>query len=269
MMSDSTAVILGILEGLTEFIPVSSTGHLILLGSALGAQGPAAETFEIFIQLGAILAVVALYFRRFWGLLPRSESQRQNSFCGWRGISLMAVACLPAFVLGALFGSKLKEYLFNPLSVAVALIFGGIAMVFVEKRLSHRARITDVDGIGYTEALCIGLFQCVAMWPGMSRSASTIIGGMVVGLQRTVAAEFSFLVAVPVMTAATCYDLLKSLSFLSFDDARAFIIGFIVSFVVALVAIRFFIRLLGTWTLCPFAYYRIVLGVVVLAVLGL
>lgn len=267
MLSDTTAVILGVLEGLTEFIPVSSTGHLILLGHVIDAHGPVAETFEIFIQLGAILAVVFLYFKRFVGLVRFSDADPHNRFSGLSGISLLLVACLPAFILGGLFGSKIKQYLFNPHTVALALICGGVIMFLVEKR-SGRARIHQLEKIGYTEALLIGICQCVSMWPGFSRSASTIVGGMLVGLERRVAAEFSFLVAVPVMTAAVGYDLLKSLSFLSFNDVRAFAIGFVVSFITAIIAIRFFMRLLATWTLKPFAIYRIVLGVLVLGILG-
>lgn len=265
-MSDIVnGVWLGILEGLTEFIPVSSTGHLILLDEVIAFQNKNAETFEIFIQLGAILAVVVLYFKRFTGLLNFTDNSASR-FNGWLGIRKLFIACLPAFILGFLFHEIIKEYLFNSVTVAVALIVGGVIMIWIERK-KLQPRVNQVEAISLTKCFYIGLFQCFALWPGMSRSGSTIIGGMLVGLNRTVAAEFSFLVAVPVMVVAVGYDMLKSFQSLYSDDLVLFAVGFIVSFVVALVAIKFFISILQRYTLVGFGYYRIILGIIVLIAL--
>ena len=259
------AVILGIIEGLTEFIPVSSTGHLILSSSVLQFNSALDGTFEIFIQLGAILAVVVLYPSRFYGLIPDGNLQpREDSFKGTSGLLKLFLACIPAFVLGFLFHKAIKSYLFFPLPVAAALITGGIIMVLIERQ-KRNARYETVESLPYKTCFLIGVFQCFALWPGMSRSASTIIGGMLLGLRRDIAAEFSFLVAVPVMAAAVSYDFLKSYQDLTGDHFMLLGIGFVVSFVTAVVAIKFFIRLLNTWTLAPFGIYRIILGVIVVA----
>jgi undecaprenyl-diphosphatase len=262
------AALLGVVEGLTEFIPVSSTGHLILVSHALGLEGPVIATFEIFIQLGAILAVVVLYRERFRALLefsvPRaSDLLAVSSFRGPYGLFRLALAAAPLFVLGALFGSTIKTLLFNPTSVAFALMVGGVLLLFVE-RFAARARVQKLEEITPKMALQVGLFQCLALWPGMSRSGSTIFGGVLLGMSRTAAAEFSFLVAVPVMFVATGVDLMKNISVLSSADVPAFAVGFVVSFVTALFAVKFFISMLGRVSLAPFAWYRIAAGALVL-----
>jgi undecaprenyl-diphosphatase len=267
-LSLAEAALLGVVEGLTEFIPVSSTGHLILTSHALGLEGPVVATFEIFIQLGAILAVVVLYRDRFRALLefsiPRvADLLAVNSFRGPYGLFRLGLAVTPLFILGALFGSKIKELLFNPTTVAWALIVGGILLLTVE-RFASRARVQTLEEISPKMALQIGLFQCLALWPGMSRSGSTIFGGVLLGMSRKTAAEFSFLVAVPVMVVATGADLIKNFSVLGSGDIAAFAVGFIVSFVTALFAVKFFISLLGRVSLAPFAWYRIAVGVAVL-----
>ncbi len=224
-----------------------------------------ADTFDVFIQLGAILAVVFLYFDRFKALLDfkAAASPQIVGLRGINGIIKLGVTCLPAFILGALFHHQIKERLFFPGPVAAALVFGGIAMILIE-RFWKKHPVGNLDQITLKQCLGIGLFQCLALWPGMSRSASTIIGGMLLGLERGIAAEFSFLVAVPIMCAAVGFDMLKSIHFLHASDVPIFAVGFIVSFVVAIVSIKFFIGVLNKITLAPFGWYRIALGALVL-----
>ncbi len=259
-------VVLGLIEGITEFLPVSSTGHLILAGHALNFTGVRAESFEIFIQLGAIIAVVLLYWRRFLGLLDFKTSS-VTEFRGFPGLIKIAAACAPAFVLGALSHDAIKEHLFSPFTVALGFVMGALLIIFVE-RIFRRGRTIVLEALTVRQCIGIGFFQCLALWPGMSRSASTIIGGMLVGASRSVAAEFSFIVAVPVMFAATLLDLYKSLPFLTVADIPLFATGFIVSFLSALLAIRVFIRFVGNNSLVPFAYYRLILGIVIIIALG-
>jgi undecaprenyl-diphosphatase len=259
------AVILGILEGVTEFIPVSSTGHLSLLSVYLGFDGEKTNTFNIFIQLGAILAVVFLYFRRFLELLRiKGSDLKAEGFSGYTGLAKLGLACVPAFVLGFLFYDRIKELLKSPLPVALALIVGGILMILVERGVK-KVSISRLEDVTYLQSLGVGIFQCLALWPGMSRSGSTIIGAMLLGFHRQVAAEFSFLLAVPVMCAAVGYELLKSASSLTVSDIPLFSVGFIISFIVAMLAIKFFIGMLGRFSLRPFAYYRIIIGLIVIA----
>lgn len=262
-LSFFAAIVLGIVEGLTEFLPISSTGHMILVGQAIGVSGGVVETFEIFIQLGAILAVMLLYRDRFFKLLDFSANCG-NEFRGQRGILLLSVACMPAFVFGFLLHKYIKENLFSTTTVAAALIVGAIMILIVEHRCGNKKNILQLKQINVKSALVIGLFQCLALWPGMSRSASTIIGGLVCGLDRKLAAEFSFLVAVPVMFAAVGYDLLKSYATLSIDHLPIFAVGFVVAFLSGVIAVKAFIKLLSRFTLLPFAYYRIAIGVLVL-----
>jgi len=250
------AILLGIVEGLTEFLPVSSTGHLIVLGDLLGFRGETSETFEIFIQLGAILAVVVLERRRFLDLL---RTGRPRGFAGPRGCALLLTTTLPALVAGALVHDWIKDNLFGPATVAWALALGGLALLVVE-RFRPATTLRDVDGLGYRQALAIGLFQCLSLWPGVSRSGATIVGGLVCGLERRTAAHYSFLAAVPVMAAATLYDLMKSWSHLGSQDIAPFAVGFVVAFLSACAAIRWFLTLLGRHTLRPFAWYRIVIA---------
>ena len=253
MVELSYAVMLGIVEGLTEFIPVSSTGHLIVAGYLLGFEGPKAATFEIFIQLGAILAVVFLYkdhFRRMCTLRPL------RGFAGRR-----------ALVLGAGAHRFIKAYLFTPASVAVGLGLGGIGILLMEQFLP-RVKKSGLDVLSHGDAVVVGFFQCLALWPGMSRSACTIVGGMAIGIERQTAAQYSFLAAVPIIFAATVFDLYKTLPILQGSDVPVFGSGFVVSFMAAWSAIKFFLRFLGSHTLKPFGWYRIILALGILWLLA-
>ena len=254
------AVVLGIVEGLTEFIPVSSTGHLIIVGHLLGFEGPKASTFEVFIQLGAILAVVVLYRKRFKRLCTFGKS---DGFTGLNGIFLLSLTTLPALALGAVAHGLIKTYLFRPATVAFGLGIGGIGIIVVERHLP-RVRKSGIDSLNWEDALAVGFCQCLALWPGVSRSASTILGGMAVGIERETAAQYSFLAAVPVMFAATIFDLYKSLRFLDGSDLPTFFIGFVVSFIAACFAVKCFIRFLMSHTLEAFGWYRIVAALAVL-----
>ena len=254
------AIVLGIVEGLTEFIPVSSTGHLILVGNLLGFVGDKAASFEVAIQLGAILSVIVLYRHRFLGLIPRAESFPSHSALeGWSGLWRITLATLPALVVAFLARRVIKEQLFTPTAVTWALAVGGLGILIAE-RFVFRRRSISLEALTLTQALGIGLFQILALWPGTSRAAATIVGGMLLGLDRKGAAEFSFLIAVPIMLAATGYEVLKMGSFLTAQDVAQLLVGFFVSFVVALMAVTTFIRLLTRWTLVPFAWYRIVVA---------
>ena len=263
------AGLLGIVEGVTEYLPISSTGHLVLFGDLIGFSGPKAEFFDVFIQLGAILAVVILYFRRFLCLLELRELQIKSfGFQGMTGIAKLMVASVPALFSGALLHSAIKAHLFSSLTVACALIVGAFIMIAVERR-KIEARVLSLEAITFTQAFFIGVAQCFALWPGMSRSACTIVGGLLCGLERRVAAEFSFLVAVPVMAAAVLYDTYKNYRLLEMSDIGLFAVGFVVSFITAVIAIKAFIALLQKFSLLPFAWYRIALGILVLAIMAL
>lgn len=256
------AIILGIVQGLTEFLPVSSSGHLILTNALIGEDSPRIKTFEIVIQLGSILAVVLLYRKRFFALFfppILSGGMAPGGFSGFRGLLLLFLTCLPASILGLLAHSVIKDKLFNPSSVALALVVGAIAMLLVERRQSPPA-VTSIDEITPRMALCIGLCQCFSLWPGFSRSASTIMGGMLMGARRDVAAEYSFIAAVPIMFAATSFDLYKSIDILNVGDIPFFLLGMSVSLAVALFAIKAFMGLVGRISLRPFAWYRLALA---------
>jgi undecaprenyl-diphosphatase len=253
------AVLLGIVEGLTEFIPVSSTGHLIIAGDLLGFTGEKASSFEVAIQLGAILSVVFLYWRTFVGLIPagsRSAISKSN-LEGWPGLWRIGAATLPALLVGYAARHIIKEKLFTPEAVTLALAVGGVAILLAE-RLVRGRRSKPLETITLPQAFGVGLFQVLALWPGTSRAAATIIGGMLLGLDRKSAAEFSFLIAVPIMFAATGYEVVKMRELFVFRDTLQFGIGFIVSFVVALLAVRGFLRFLERGKLTPFAWYRMV-----------
>lgn len=267
------AFILGIVEGLTEFLPVSSTGHLILVAEWLGFAGERAETFEIFIQLGAILAVLWLYRRRFWGLA--CDGLRGRALwprAGTRGLTLahLAVACAPAFVMGALLHSSIKAHLFSSRPVVVGLVAGGILMLVAERWAGWRTgpRAANLDEVTLLQALAVGCVQCLALWPGFSRSGATISGGLLAGLERRTATELSFVVAVPVMIVATLYDLWRSWRLLDATFALTLGVGAIVSFAVAWVAVVGFLRLVERFSLVPFAVYRFVLAAVLVLVLA-
>ncbi len=250
------AVILGIVQGLTEFLPVSSSGHLIITSAFLGIDDARIKTFEVVIQFGSILAVVALYWSRFWGLLFPQAGTR---FSGPRGLFLLFLTCLPASLLGLFAHSFIKAKLFNPLSVALALAVGACIMLLVE-RMKPRVRYTELDEVTPALALGVGLCQCLSLWPGFSRSASTIMGGMLLGARRSLAAEYSFIAAVPIMVAATGYDLYKARDVLSGADIPFFLVGSVVSFFAALGAIKVFVGLVRRISLAPFAWYRLALA---------
>ncbi|MDR2727210.1 MAG: undecaprenyl-diphosphate phosphatase [Deltaproteobacteria bacterium] len=248
-------LVLGAVEGLTEFLPVSSTGHLIIVGDLLDFTGDKAKVFEIVIQFGAILAVVWLYRERFFDLIRSRPGVR---FAGMRGLTLLFLTTLPPGLLGLALHDAIKG-LFNPASVAVSLAVGGVCMLLVEGR-SEPDRVGSLDTLTPGLALAIGCFQCLALWPGFSRSAATIMGGMLLGVRRTVAAEYSFLAAVPLLSAATAYSLLRNRHLLSLEDVPLFAWGGLFSFVFALLAVKGFIGLLGRVTLRPFAWYRLALA---------
>ncbi|GFR34442.1 undecaprenyl-diphosphate phosphatase [Thermobrachium celere] len=256
------AIILGIIEGLTEFLPVSSTGHLIIANKYISFTGNFANVFDVVIQVGAILAVM-LYFKD--KIFPKFEDKRQarRVFRLWYKV---VVGFLPAAVLGFLLDDYIEEHFFNPRTVAYALIFGAILLLFAEARLK-RIKVDDVDEMTYKDALGVGLFQCLALWPGMSRSASTIIGGLFLGLSREVSAEFSFFLALPTIIGASVLKLFKSgLMFTPYEWLVLFV-GTFVSFVVALIVIAAFMSYIKKRKLAPFAYYRIILGIIVLLLL--
>ncbi|ASS74100.1 undecaprenyl-diphosphatase [Tumebacillus algifaecis] len=253
-----TALIMGLIEGLAEFLPISSTGHLILTGELLDFHGEAAKTFEIFIQLGAILAATVLYWKRILGLFgirgAKTPKYKINLLHVFLGI-------LPAMILGLIFHDFIKDVLFSPETVVVGLVAGGVLMILAEWYGDKREiKAPTIDDITYRQALTIGLFQCLAMWPGFSRSGSTMSGGLMFGVHRKAAADFSFFIAIPMMVGATGLDLFKSWDHLSSNDIGYFAVGFITSFVVALFAMVGFLKLLERVKLVPFAIYRFILA---------
>jgi len=267
------AIILGIVEGITEFLPISSTGHLILAGDMLNFTGDKAKTFEVFIQLGAILAVVWMYRERIISAFKGREVKHPNSQTAETTLKILVtryallvtifIAFLPAAFLGLLTHSLIKHYLFNPLTVAFALISGGIAMLIIE-RIVRTPVVMDMDEVSLKRALGIGLAQTLSLFPGVSRAGATIMGAMCFGLERKTATEFSFFLAIPTMFAATSYDLLKNLHNLSLSDIPVFAVGFIVSFFSALLVIKAFLGFVARHTFNSFAIYRIVFGTVIL-----
>ncbi len=260
------AFILGVVEGLTEFLPVSSTGHMIIVGSWLGFDDEKAKTFEVIIQLGSILAVVVMFWRRLFGLIGIHFGAVPHERRGSDRLKLghILLAMIPAVVLGLVFHSTIKS-LFNPQNVMYALIVGGFLLLAAEWLKPKTPRAGGLDDITYRQAFMIGCFQCLALWPGFSRSGATISGGMLVGVSRYAASEFSFILAVPMMMGATVLDLYKSWHFLSLADVPMFAVGFITAFLVALVAIKTFLKLIKRISFVPFAIYRFfVAGVVYL-----
>jgi len=259
------AFILGVVEGLTEFIPVSSTGHMIIVGELLGFTGPTAASFEVVIQLGSILAVVVVFWRRLFGLIGIHFGQApQHEGTSTRRLTLghIILAMIPAVVLGLAFHSWIKT-LFEAKNVMYALIAGGVLLLAAEWFKPKKAKAEGLDDVTYLQAFLIGCFQCLALWPGFSRSGSTIAGGMLLGVSRFAASEFSFILAVPMMIGATGLDLYKSMDFLTWADFPMFSVGFVTAFVVALIAIKTFLALIKRISFVPFAIYRfIVAGVV-------
>ena len=257
------ALILGIIEGLTEFIPVSSTGHLILFGDILGFKGPPGKVFEIVIQLGAIFAVCWLYRSKIIsttvGTLKRNPQDIKFA------VGLF-VAFIPAMILGALLHDYIKTVLFNPFNVSVALIVGGIIILLVEK-LKPTTTKNKIEEFSLPLFFKIGLCQCLALIPGTSRSGATIIGALLLGVERKAAAEFSFFLAIPTMFAATAYDVYKNFENLSFDGMQIIAVGFIAAFISAILVVKFVIGFISKHGFAPFAIYRILLGAVMLYLL--
>jgi len=253
------AAILGIVEGLTEFLPVSSTGHLIVAGQLLHFNDDKGKVFEIAIQLAAILAVVWVYRQRLGHVvasLKREPTARKFTLN-------LIVAFMPAAVLGLLFLKEIKAYLFNPLVVATAFIVGGLLILWAERR-QHVIRAETVDDMTWQDALKVGFAQSLAMIPGTSRSGATIIGGLFFGLSRQAATEFSFFLAIPTMFAATLYDVYKHRALFSVTDLPLFAVGSAVSFISALICVRWLLRYIASHDFTPFAWYRIAFGAIVL-----
>lgn len=254
------SIVMGIVEGVTEFLPVSSTGHLILAGHVLDFLGKEKrDVYEIFIQLGAILAIVWEYRARVVSVVQGAAQPGP----GRRLLINLSVAALPLLIIGKLFGEHIKSALFNPTTVAVTFILGGVIILWAEKRL-HAVRYATLDDIQPKPALWVGLAQCLALVPGTSRSGATIIGGLFLGLSRQTATEFSFLLGVPVLGIASIYSLIKHWHALDANDLGLFAVGFVTSFVFALVAVRALLRFLVSHTFVVFAWYRIAFGLFVL-----
>jgi len=257
------AIILGLIEGLTEFLPVSSTAHQILAADLLGFNVPGWDAFVVMIQLGAILAIVVLYFSKLWHVLVTLPTDRKSQLFA-AGI---IIAFLPAVALGVLFHSQIKELLFAPLPIAIALIVGGLVIIVVERNLP-RVKYTEADGLPLSVCLKIGVLQCLAMIPGTSRSGATIIGALLLGVERKAAAEFSFFLAIPTMLGAFVYDLYKNWSVFDADSAMLIGAGSIAAFLSAVVVVRWALGFIARHGFTPFAWYRIALGGVILAALA-
>lgn len=255
------AAIMGIVEGLTEFLPISSTGHLILAGALLGFDDAKARVFDIAIQTGAIFAVILVYWQKIQSTivaLPRQTKARRFALN-------VLIGFLPAVVLGLLFGKAIKANLFTPTVVATTFIIGGFIILWAEKRPPGAVRIENVDDMTPLDALKVGLVQCFAMIPGTSRSGATIIGGMLLGLSRKAATDFSFFLAIPTLIGAGVYSLYKERALLSAADIPMFAVGLLFSFVSAWLCVRWLLRYISTHDFVPFAWYRIAFGILVLA----
>lgn len=257
------ALIMGVVEGFTEFLPISSTGHLILAGALLGLDDDKAKVFDIAIQTGAIFAVVLVYWEKIRSTLVALPSQKQAQTL----VLNVWIAFLPAVVLGLLFGKLIKAHLFTPTVVASTFIIGGFIILWAEKRQAQGGnvvRVGDADAMTWQDALKVGLVQCFAMIPGTSRSGATIIGGMLLGLSRKAATDFSFYLAIPTLIGAGVYSLYKERALLSMADLPLFGVGLVASFVSAWLCVRWLLRFIATHSFVGFAYYRIAFGIVVL-----
>lgn len=253
------AAVLGVVEGITEFLPISSTGHLILVNGYLNFNKDFTLLFDIVIQLGAILAVIVFFWKKLW---PFTKNKLENS----KIMSIWyktIIGVLPAIVLGKLFADTIEEKLFTPWTVAIMLLLGGLIIIYIENK-KQKNTINSIEELGYNTAFFIGLIQCLAMIPGTSRSAATIIGALIFGASRTVATEFSFFLAIPTMIAATGYSLLKYGYLLDLNQLVVLATGFIVSFVVALAVIKFLINYIKNNNFKIFGFYRIILGIIII-----
>ncbi|WP_223454404.1 undecaprenyl-diphosphate phosphatase [Pseudomonas sp. GL-RE-19] len=255
-----TVLILGMVEGLTEFLPISSTGHQIVVADLLSFGGERAMAFNIIIQLGAILAVVWEFRRKILEIVTGLPTQRNAQ----RFTLNLLIGFLPAVVLGVLFANKIHEYLFNPITVAVALVVGGIIMLWAEQR-EHVVYVDHVDDMRWTDALKVGFAQCLAMIPGTSRSGSTIIGGLLFGLSRKAATEFSFFLAMPTMVGAAVYSGYKYRDLFQIGDLPVFALGFVTAFFFAMIAVRGLLKFIAGHSYAVFAWYRIGFGLLILA----
>ena len=255
------AAIMGVVEGLTEFLPISSTGHLILAGSLLGFDDAKAKVFDIAIQTGAIFAVILVYWQRIRDTLVALPTQRQAQ----RFALNVLIGFFPAVVLGLLLGKAIKAHLFTPTVVASTFIIGGFIILWAERRQQAAVRIASVDDMGSWDALKVGLVQCLAMIPGTSRSGATIIGGMLLGLSRKAATDYSFFLAIPTLIGAGVYSLYKERALLSMADMPVFAVGLVFSFISAWLCVRWLLRYISSHSFVPFAYYRIAFGLLVLA----
>ena len=254
------AAIMGVVEGLTEFLPISSTGHLILAGALLGFDDAKAKVFDIAIQTGAIFAVILVYWQKIRATLVALPSQRQAQ----RFALNVLIGFVPAVVLGLLLGKAIKAHLFTPVVVASTFILGGFIILWAERRAPSATRIQEVDDMTALDALKVGLVQCLAMVPGTSRSGATIIGGMLLGLSRKAATDYSFFLAIPTLVGAGAYSLYKERALLEMADLPMFSVGLFFSFISAWLCVRWLLRYISTHSFVPFAWYRIVFGVVVL-----
>ena len=257
------AAVMGVVEGLTEFLPISSTGHLILAGALLGFDDDKAKVFDIAIQTGAILAVIIVYWQKIRDTLVSLPTDKQAQQFALN----VFVAFVPAVLLGLLFGKAIKANLFTPVVVASTFILGGFIILWAERRQARNpavARIQEVEAMTVMDALKVGLVQCLAMVPGTSRSGATIIGGMLLGLSRKAATDFSFYLAIPTLIGAGVYSLYKDRALLSLADVPMFAVGLLFSFISAWLCIRWLLRYIATHSFVPFAWYRIAFGIVVL-----
>lgn len=253
------ALILGIVEGLTEFLPISSTGHLILVGDLLDFNDETGKVFEIVIQFGAILAVIWEYRARLWETISSCTTSRRSQ----RFLLNVGVAFLPLAILGFLFHKTIKAHLFNPISVAAAFIVGALFIFWAERR-QHQVRVPSVDDMSLKDALMLGCIQALALIPGTSRSGATIIGGLLMGLSRRAATEFSFFLAIPTLGVATIYQVYKEWATIQNTDLGMWAVGFISAFISAFLCIRWLLRYITTHSFVVFAWYRIIFGIVVL-----
>ena len=260
-------IVMGIVEGLTEFLPISSTGHLIIVGGVLQFDASIgskalADTFEVFIQLGAIIAVMLYFARDLLSLVKRAPSDKSAQ----RLLIAVAVAFVPAAIIGVLLNNLIDKYLFSPFTVGIALVVGGIIMLLVERWVQTRKQpITSLERVDLKQGLGIGIAQVASLFPGMSRSASTIVGGLLMGLDRSTALRFSFYLSIPTMVAATLYKLVKEISTIHGSAVPAFALGTVVSFAVAIVIIKWFLGYVAKHDLRPFAWYRLALGALMIA----
>jgi undecaprenyl-diphosphatase len=256
------AAIMGVVEGLTEFLPISSTGHLILAAALLDMPGEKIKLFEVVIQTGAIMAIVSLYAAKLWETLVGLPTERQAQ----RFTLNVLIGFLPAALAGVLFIDFIKGALFNPLVVALGFIVGGLVILWAEHLQKKGAPVSvdDVDGVGWADALKVGLIQCVALVPGVSRSGATIIGAMLVGFNRKAATEFSFFLAIPMLFGAAVYDIYKNRELLSAADIPLFAVGLVVSWLSAWVCVKWLLRFVAHHNFVPFAWYRIAFGGVIL-----